>query len=83
AHVVSNVAWNGSSGRVRLFNRATQTFVPLGMPRYISPLRAGQVATADVALVSIPDEVLVDEMKILDFNQPISRLAGVRTGADI
>lgn len=77
AHVVSNVAWNGNFGRIRLFDRVSQTFVDAGVPRYISPLRPGQIVAADVALVAVPADLAADEMHILDFAQPIARLGPV------
>ncbi|MDP2804192.1 MAG: hypothetical protein Q8O26_20155, partial [Phreatobacter sp.] len=77
AHVVANVAWNANFGRVRLFDRVNQAFTDAGLPSYVSPLKPGQVAAADVAAIAIPDDLTADEMHILDFKMRIARFGPI------
>jgi hypothetical protein len=77
AHVVSRVSWNPNFGRVRLFNRLNQSFVDAGLPSYISPLRPGQIAAADVSAIAIRQDLEADEMRVLDFDAPIAGLRAV------
>jgi hypothetical protein len=77
AHVVCNVSWNANFGRVRLFDRVSQSFFDAGLPGYISPLRPGQVASADVAAIAIREDLVADEMRILDFDAPIARFGAI------
>lgn len=77
AHVVSRVSWDPSFGRVRVFNRVNQSFVDAGLPGYISPLRPGQIAAADVSAIAIRQDLEADEMRVLDFDAPIAGLRAV------